>query len=152
MLIPLARPALFTIVARMSAAFAALALAACGGATESAKENDAALEAERLPIEVEGRRLFATCAVCHSAVDPAVRTPPRLVGPNLWGVVGRPAASTNFDYSEAMRASGVVWDEASLDAYLEHPAGFVRGNRMGFAGISDQQQRTAIIAYLKTLK
>ncbi len=100
------------------------------------------------------RAAFRPCAVCHSVADPA--TPAgqiRLAGPNLHGVVDAPAARRDdFAYSSAMRASNVTWDAASLNAYIENPKAFVRGNRMAFAGESDPDQRALIIDYLKRKK
>ena len=74
----------------------------------------------------------------------------RLIGPNLYGVVGRPAASIEgFVYSPAMQKSGIVWDEMTLDRYIEKPMDVVPGNRMSFVGEPDAGKRAAIIALLK---
>jgi cytochrome c len=65
------------------------------------------------------------------------------------GVYGRKAGSVaDFDYSPALRASGVVWEAASLDRWLSGPEAFIPGQRMGFS-ISDPSTRADIIAYLK---
>src|SRR3954454_5595449 len=71
-------------------------------------------------------------------------------GPSLAGVVGRKAGTApGFTrYSSALKASGVVWDAASLDAWLIDPAGFVPGNRMPFPGLPEAQARSDVIAYL----
>ena len=50
-----------------------------------------------------------------------------------------------------MRQSGVVWDEASLDAFMEDPQAYMRGNRMAYLGEPDPEVRANIIAYLKSL-
>ena len=101
-----------------------------------------------------GKRAFAECAACHTTAPPD--TPAgsmRLVGPNLFGVYMAPAARLeDFAYSRAMQESGLVWDEATLDAFIARPQEVVRGNRMGFPGQSDPEKRKAIIEYLKTLK
>ena len=124
----------------------AATLAGCG----RAPGDDQTATADLSPVEA-GRRAFGPCAVCHSVKDPASGAAPRLVGPNLWGVVGRRAGgSDDFVYSKAMTASGVVWTDQTLDAYIAAPSDFIRGNRMAFAGIDDPDERAAIIAYLKS--
>jgi cytochrome c len=71
------------------------------------------------------------------------------IGPNLHGVVGRAAASVpGFNYSPALKASKLRWDEATLDAYLAAPSKKVPGSRMPIA-TPDPAKRAAIIAYLK---
>ncbi|NWG72236.1 MAG: c-type cytochrome [Parvularculaceae bacterium] len=131
---------------RYALAAAALALAACGGASDEA--------ATRPSAAASGERVFSQCAVCHTAAppdQPAAKM--RLIGPPLFGVVGRPAASVpGFKYSRAMQASGLVWDEATLDAFLENPHKLVPGTTMSFAGEADAARRAALIAHLKTLK
>jgi cytochrome c len=69
-------------------------------------------------------------------------------GPNLHGILGRKAASdAKFNYSPALRQSGIVWTEESLDAFLSAPTKTVPGTRMVMA-VSDPAQRKAIIDYL----
>jgi cytochrome c len=51
-----------------------------------------------------------------------------------------------------MKGSGITWSADKLNAYIEHPAAVVPGNRMAFAGISDAGQRADVVAYLATLK
>ena len=91
---------------------------------------------------------FAQCAACHS-VEPGVNS----VGPSLAGVAGRKAGTlAGFSYSEAMKASGKTWDDATLDAFLTSPMANVPGTRMTYMGQSDPAKRAEVIAYLKTLK
>ncbi len=73
------------------------------------------------------------------------------VGPSLAGVFGRNAGTAEgFDrYSSAMKDSGVVWSEESLDAYLADPKGYIPGNKMAFRGLRDEEDREDLIAYLK---
>jgi cytochrome c len=93
-----------------------------------------------------GKQAFAACAPCHAADQNAV-------GPKLGGVLHRPAGSVEgFRYSRAMKNSGIVWDEKSLDAYLAEPQKLVPGNLMPFSGVADAQRRSDLIAYLGTLK
>ncbi|MGZ3199396.1 MAG: c-type cytochrome [Croceibacterium sp.] len=90
---------------------------------------------------------FNQCAACHST------TPGKtIIGPSLAHVYGRKAGSlAGFQYSDAMKGSGLTWTSSNLDAFLTNPAGKVPGTLMGLAGIKDAAQRKAIIAYLKTL-
>jgi cytochrome c len=73
-----------------------------------------------------------------------------MTGPSLAGVLGRKAGSLrSFErYSPALKGSGVVWDETTLDAYLKSPAAFIPGNRMTFQGIKEDAARADVIAYL----
>jgi cytochrome c len=96
----------------------------------------------------KGEKVFAKCKACHE-VEKGVNK----VGPTLKGVVGRKAASVaDYKYSEAMiakGAEGVVWDEATLTAYLPDPKGFVPKTKMAFAGLKKPEEVADIIAYLK---
>src|SRR5262249_34408124 len=64
-----------------------------------------------------GRQVYRKCQVCHS-LEPGKNG----IGPSLAGIIGKKAASVpNYAYSEALRASGVTWDAATLDRYLQDP-------------------------------
>jgi cytochrome c len=92
-----------------------------------------------------GERIVMQCRACHTLQDGGAN----MVGPNLFGVFGREAASTaGFDYSPALRNANIVWSPAALDAWLVNPAKFLPGNRMPFAGIRDKDDRNALIAFL----
>jgi cytochrome c len=89
--------------------------------------------------------VFKRCTVCHAA------TTQNRTGPGLAGVVGRPAGSViGYKYSPALTASGITWDEATLDRFLEAPAKLVPGTRMTIA-LPKADDRQDVIAYLKTL-
>ena len=78
---------------------------------------------------------------------------PNRVGPNLWGVVGRPKGSeAGFDYSAAMKAKGGNWTIDDLNQFLTSPKTFVPGTKMTFAGLPKIQDRADVIGYLQTLK
>lgn len=96
-----------------------------------------------------GKAAFRKCASCHQ-VGPSARGG---FGPQLNGVLGRRAASTtDYRYSDAMRRSGIVWNEQTLGAFLRGPSDVVPGTRMRFWGISDAQQIADLLAYLRTLR
>jgi len=98
------------------------------------------------PDAALGKRQFVPCGACHSIAANA----PNKVGPNLYGVLGRTAgAVANYNYSDTMKKSGVVWDEANLDKYIAKPLEFMRGNKMAFPGIQNADTRANIIAYIK---
>lgn len=131
---------------------AALVLTACGSPKETASEPTASAGAPAVDAPQDpGKKAFRECAVCHVVGAPGSKEAAmRLIGPNLYGVVGRPAAAVEgFVYSPAMQKSGLVWDEATLDRYLEKPMEVVPGNRMSFVGEKDAEKRAEIIAYLK---
>jgi cytochrome c len=93
----------------------------------------------------KGERVFRRCQSCH-LVDQARNR----VGPHLVGIFGRPAASVEgFNYSAAMRESGIVWDAESIAAYIRDPRGYIPGNRMAFAGLRRDEDVDAVIAYLR---
>ncbi|MBO4123284.1 cytochrome c family protein [Cupriavidus gilardii] len=86
------------------------------------------------------------CASCHK-VGPAARSG---FGPQLNGIVGRKAGAVDdYPYSSAMRASGIVWSDQTLAAFLRAPEQVVPGNRMRFWGIGSAQQIDDLLAYLR---
>ena len=85
------------------------------------------------------------CASCHQVAQPR-----NGVGPSLQGVMGRPAGSVEgFNYSAAMRESGITWTPESLDTFLKDPRALVAGTRM-MLRVADEQQRLDIIEFLAT--
>jgi len=90
---------------------------------------------------------WAACAACHRAA--AVANP----GPDLRGVLGRPAGRVpGYRYSRAMRTARIVWDAATLDAFIANPQAVVPGTTMPYAGEPDAGRRAEIIAALSALK
>lgn len=97
----------------------------------------------------KGEKVFKKCKTCHT-VDEGGKNKS---GPNLFGIVGREAAKVEgYKYSKAMKNSGVVWDQANLDAFLKKPKKFMKKTKMSFAGLKKEKDRKNVIAYLETLK
>lgn len=95
-----------------------------------------------------GETLFRQrCSMCHSVVP----SQPKRLGPALNGIVGRKVAATSFNYSPALKASGVTWSKPNLDRFLSGPTRMVPGTRM-VVTLSDPAQRAALIGYLETRK
>ena len=95
-----------------------------------------------------GEKVFRKCQACHAVGDGAKNKS----GPLLNGILGAAAGAVEgFKYSGALLAKaeeGLVWDEASLDAFLEKPKGFIPKTKMGFAGLRSADDRADVIAYL----
>jgi cytochrome c len=93
----------------------------------------------------KGEKVFNQCKACH-----AVDEPQNKVGPHLVGILGRPAGSVEgFKYSDAMKESGITWNDETLAAYLADPRGYIKGNRMAFAGLKKEADIANLLAYLK---
>lgn len=124
---------------KSSIAIGALALSLLAPAAASAQDTD---------LVAAGETVFRRCAACHR-IGPDARN---ALGPELNGLIGRTAGTEPaFGYSAAMLEAGqggLVWDEATLDAYLTDPKALVPGTNMQFAGLRKPEDRAAVIAYL----
>ncbi|PQV56209.1 sulfur dehydrogenase subunit SoxD [Defluviimonas denitrificans] len=103
------------------------------------------------PALVEaGAKVFKKCAACHKVGEGAKNA----TGPMLNGILGRAAGTVEgFKYSKAMAdagAAGLVWSDENLHAYLSDPKGFVKRNKMSFAGLKSKDDIDAVIAYLES--
>ena len=94
-----------------------------------------------------GEKVFKKCKACH-----VVDAEKHKTGPHLVNIMGRAAGSADGykKYSAAMKSSGIVWNEETLDGYLEKPKAYVKGTRMVFAGLRKEEDRANVIAYLKS--
>lgn len=95
-----------------------------------------------------GQQFFAThCSPCH-ATEPGANK----IGPSLAGVVGRKSGSEpGYNYSPALKAANITWDENTLDRWLQDPTGDVHGSKM-FITVPNAGDRQNAIAYLEALK
>jgi cytochrome c len=124
-----------SIISRLTIAAAACGLLAASSAARAAA--DAA----------SGQQVFARCAGCHS-IAPGENK----IGPSLAGVFGRKSGSeAGYNYSAALKAAAITWDEHTLDQFLTNPSADVHGTKM-FISVPNATDRQNVIAYLKTLK
>ena len=107
------------------------------------------LPASMLAADAEhGRQIFLQCAACHGNHGQGGEAAPPLAG-----VFGRKAGSVeDFRYSPAMKRSGLVWDEANLQAFATDPQAMVKGTRMPFDGLHDAAAAADVVAFIKELK
>jgi cytochrome c len=93
----------------------------------------------------KGEEIYGRCLACHAlAYD--------RVGPRHCGLIGRKAGSVpGFEYSQAMKRSGLTWNEKTLNRFLKNPPATVPGTTMTYAGIPDAKERADLIAYLKSV-
>lgn len=147
-------------LAQAALAFSLMAtLGACGGqgeqeqagdtagqtdtaAAETAASTDGASAADAMPAA------FMQCRSCH-AVEPGKN----LIGPSLAGIFGTKAGEVaGYNFSTAMKDSGLTWDEATLDKFLKSPREVIPGTKMTYPGLKDDAKRAEVVAYIKTLK
>jgi len=94
-----------------------------------------------------GEKVFKKCKACH-----LVDQEKNKVGPHLVNVFGRTAGSLESfsKYSNALKESGIVWNDDTLNGFLEKPKAYVKGTKMAFGGLKKEEDRLNVIAYLKT--
>jgi cytochrome c len=122
-----------------------LAATALAAGVHAACAADAPTALATVGDSVRGKDLYQACAACHSIED-------NDLGPKHRGVVGRRAGSvSDYNYSAALKSSGLTWDPGTLDRWLTNPSVLVPGTKMFFK-IDDPQSRADIISYLGELK
>lgn len=94
-----------------------------------------------------GEKIFAKCAACHSINQGGANG----IGPNLYGVVGKPHGHlANFAYSDALKSVPGNWTFEALDKWLKSPREYAPGTKMTFAGLGNPTDRANLIAWLNT--
>jgi cytochrome c len=93
----------------------------------------------------KGEQVFKKCSACHNVDQGGANA----LGPNLWGVVGKPhAAHPGFAFTDALKSVPGNWDFKALDAWLANPKKYAPGTKMTFAGLGNPEDRANVIAYL----
>ena len=94
----------------------------------------------------KGENSFKKCLVCH-AIGPGAKNK---IGPELNGLDGRKASTVpDYNYSDANKNSGIVWDDATFKEYIKDPRAKIPGTKMTFPGIKNEQEINDLWAYLK---
>tara|TARA_B100002051_G_scaffold131885_1_gene125402 strand:- start:4261 stop:4788 length:528 start_codon:yes stop_codon:yes gene_type:complete len=92
-----------------------------------------------------GEKVFKKCAACHSVAQGGGNK----IGPKLWNVMFRPVASvTDYKYSKALLDYKKEWSWEEMNGFLIKPSKWIKGNKMGFAGLKDEKDRASVILYL----
>lgn len=92
-----------------------------------------------------GAQVFKKCLACHAVGEDAKNK----VGPELNGLFGRAAGSVpDYNYSDANKNSGIVWNEENFAEYIKNPRAYIKGTKMAFAGLKKEVEIDNITAYL----
>ena len=94
-----------------------------------------------------GEKVFKKCTACHQiAVDGK-----NMIGPNLWGVIGRTSGSIgDYKYSKAMIAHAKEWSFEEMNSYLIKPQAHIKGTKMAFAGLRKEKDRASVILFMNS--
>ena len=94
-----------------------------------------------------GEKVFKKCSACHMIASNGKN----MIGPYLWGVIGRTAGSvSDYKYSKAMVAYAKQWNFEEMNGYLIKPQAYVKGTKMAFAGLRKEKDRASVILYLNS--
>ena len=94
-----------------------------------------------------GEKVFKKCSACHMVAADGKN----MIGPNLWGVIGRNAgAIQDYKYSKAMIAYGKEWTFEEMNAYLIKPQRYIKGTKMAFAGLRKEKDRASVILFMNS--
>ncbi|RPF74592.1 MAG: cytochrome c family protein [Rickettsiales bacterium TMED289] len=92
-----------------------------------------------------GKKVFKKCAACHSIKEGGKNK----IGPALWSVMLRKSGELeNYNYSKALLSHGKTWSFSELNGFLLKPSKWIKGNKMGFAGLKDEKDRASVILYM----
>ena len=92
-----------------------------------------------------GEKVYKKCKACHSIKQGGKNN----IGPKLWNVLFRPVGSiTDYKYSKALSSYGKEWSWEEMNGFLIKPSAWIKGNKMGFAGLKNEKDRASVILYL----
>ena len=92
-----------------------------------------------------GEKVFKKCKACHSIKQGGGNK----IGPKLWNVMFRPVGTvTEYKYSKALSSYGKEWSWEEMNGFLIKPSSWIKGNKMGFAGLKSEKDRASVILYL----
>lgn len=95
----------------------------------------------------KGEAIFKKCVACHTIAAGGANG----IGPNLHGVLGKPAAShAGFAYSDALKSKGGTWTFEAMSEWLANPKKYAPGNKMTFAGLGNPEERAAVLLYINS--
>src|SRR6266481_2698102 len=93
-----------------------------------------------------GEKTFKKCMPCHTIGENAKNT----IGPIQNGLKGRKAGTVpGYNYSDANKNSGIVWDEGTFKEYINNPLAKIPGTKMGFAGIKNEKEADDLWSFLE---
>ena len=93
----------------------------------------------------QGAKIFKKCAACHSIKQDGGNK----IGPALYSIVGRAVANVSgYKYSKALTSYGKEWTFEELNGFLIKPTSWIKGNKMGFAGLKDDKDRASVILFM----
>ena len=94
-----------------------------------------------------GEKIFKKCSACHMVASGGKN----MIGPNLWGVVGRKTGSiSDYKYSKSLASYSKEWSFEEMNGFLIKPASYIKGTKMAFAGLRKEKDRASVILYLNT--
>ena len=117
-----------------------------GELTQASAESSLDISALLAMGEVaHGEKVYKKCKACHSIKQGGKNN----IGPKLWNVLFRPVGSiTDYKYSKALSSYKKEWNWEEMNGFLIKPAKWIKGNKMGFAGLKDEKERASVILYL----
>ena len=93
-----------------------------------------------------GEQSFKKCSVCHKIGEGATNS----IGPILNGLDGRKSGSVeDYSYSDANKAAGIVWSEATFKDYIQDPQARIPNTKMFYPGVKNEKEKGDLWAYLK---
>ena len=125
-------------------------MASTSASTETSEKKVEAVDIKALLAMgdlAHGEKVFKKCSACHMIAAGGKN----MIGPNLWGVIGRQtAAVSGYKYSKALAAYGKDWSFAEMNGFLIKPSAHIKGTKMAFAGLKKEKDRASVILYMNS--